>query len=73
MHTYVVRVYRAHPEDVGSASGIIEDVESGQKESFHSIYELQAILAHSIGKVLHGLPNLAPQESNIRSNVAIVG
>ena len=32
MQTYIVRVYRARPEE-GSVSGVIEDIESGQKQS----------------------------------------
>jgi len=49
MQTYVVHVYRRSPVDEDSISGILEDIESGQKEPFHSINELQTMLAHSIG------------------------
>jgi hypothetical protein len=56
MQNYIMCVYRARPEDIGSVSGIIEDIESGQKESFHSINELQTMLAHSIGKGQFGFP-----------------
>ena len=41
MQTYIVRVYRARPEE-GSVSGIIEDIESGQKQSFNSFIDLQS-------------------------------
>ncbi len=73
MQTYIVRVYRAHLEDMGSISGMIEDIEFGQKESFHSINELQTVLAHSIGKGQLGFPNLVTQELNTHNNFAVVG
>ena len=73
MHTYIVRVYRARPEDTESASGIIEDVESGLKASFHGINELQTMLAHSIGKGQLGLPDLVTQESGTHDKVAMAG
>jgi len=50
MQTYIVRVYRALPANDGSVSGIIEDTESGQKESFHGLDGLRSLLAHSIMK-----------------------
>jgi hypothetical protein len=70
MQSYIVRVYRAHPEDMDSVSGIIEDIESGQKESFHSINELQTMLAHFIGKGQLGFPDLVTQELNTHDNAA---
>lgn len=73
MQTYIVRVYRAHPEDMGSVSGVIEDIESGEKESFHSINELQTMLAHSIEKDQLGFPNLTTQELNAHDNIAVIG
>ena len=48
MRTYVVRVYRRHPESERPVSGIVEDIESGQKEIFQSFGELQSLLIHSI-------------------------
>ena len=50
MQNYLVRVYRAHPDDEGSVSGVIEDIESGIQESFHDINELQSLLTRSIMK-----------------------
>ncbi len=73
MQTYIVRVYRARPEDMGSVSGVIEDIESGQKESFQSINELQTKLAHSIGKGQLGFPDLVTQELITHGNVALAG
>jgi hypothetical protein len=73
MQNYIVRVYRAHPEDMGSISGVIEDIESGQKETFHSINELQVMLAHSIGKGQPGFPHSVTQELITHDNVAVVG
>jgi hypothetical protein len=70
MHTYIVRVYRARPEDEGSVSGIIEDVESGQKLFFNSISNLQSKLADSIGKDQLELPDLEIQESQPLDHVA---
>jgi hypothetical protein len=73
METYIVRVYRARPEDMGSVSGVIEDIESGEKESFHSINELETMLAHSIRKGQLGFSDLATQELNTHDNAAVAG
>ena len=73
MQTYIVRVYRAHPEDEGSVSGMIEDIESGLKQSFNSLIDLQSKLAHSIGKGQLGFPDLVPQELDTHENVAVIG
>jgi hypothetical protein len=70
MQTYIVRVYRARPEDEGSVSGIIEDIESGQKQSFNSLIDLQSKLAHSIGKGQLELSDMAIKESQPLENVA---
>ena len=70
MQTYIVRVYRAHPEDEGSVSGMIEDIESGLKQSFNSFIDLQSKLAHSIGKGQLEFPDLAIQESPPLEHVA---
>jgi hypothetical protein len=70
MQTYIVRVYRARPEDEGSVSGIIEDIESGQKKSFNSLIDLQSKLAHSIGKGQLELSDMAIKESQPLENVA---
>lgn len=70
MQTYIVRVYRARPEDMGSVSGFIEDIESGEKESFHSINELETMLALSIRRGQLGFPDLVTQELHTHENVA---
>ena len=70
MHTYIVRVYRARPEDKGSVSGVIEAIESGQKQSFNSLIDLQSKLAHSIGKGQLELSDLATLESEPLEHVA---
>ena len=62
MQTYIVRVYRARPEDEGSVSGVIEDIESGQKQNFNSLTNLQSMLAHTIGKGQIELPDLVIQK-----------
>lgn len=73
MQNYIVRVYRARPEDVESISGFIEEIESGEKETFHSMDELQAILAHSIGKGQLGFPDLVTPELTTHGNIALAG
>ena len=73
MQTYIVHVYRACPEDEGSVSGVIEDIESGQKQSFNSFIKLQSMLADSIGKGQLGFPDLVPQELDTHENVAVIG
>ena len=73
MQTYIVRVYRAHPADGGSVSGVIEGIESGQEESFHGIDELQSLLARSILEGQIEIPNIATQEESAYENVAVVG
>ena len=73
MQSYIVRVYRACPEDAGLVSGIIEDIESGLKESFHNLTELQTMLADFIGKGQLGLPIFVPQEESATYvNVAVI-
>lgn len=73
MQTYIVRVYRARPENAGSVSGIIEDIESGHKQSFHNHTELQTMLADSIGKGQLGFPDFVPQEEvDTHANVAVI-
>ena len=70
MQTYIVRVYRACPEEEGSVSGVIEDIESGQNQNFKSLIDLQSKLAHSIGKGQIELTDLAIQESPQLDDVA---
>lgn len=73
MQNYVLRVYRTHPTDAELVSGIIENIDSGQKESFHSLSELQSMLAHSISKGQLGFSNFVPQELDTHDNVAVIG
>jgi hypothetical protein len=73
MQTYIVRVYRARPEDEGAVSGIIEDIDSGRQEFFKSLIDLQSKLAHSIGKGQLEFPGLVPQELDTHDNVAVIG
>ena len=70
MQTYIVHVYRARPEDEGSVSGVIEDIESGHKQSFCSLIDLQSKLAHHIGEGQLELSDLAIQESPQLEHVA---
>jgi len=72
MQSYVVRVYRKNPDNLW-VSGTIEDIESGQKEFFHSFDDLQSTLAQSIEKGQLELPNLAPEELNTYDKVAAIG
>ena len=48
MRNYIVRVYRRYPEAEGLVAGVVEEIESGQKEAFSSFDDLQSLLAHSI-------------------------
>jgi hypothetical protein len=50
MQNYVLRLYRTHPTDAELESGIVESIDSGQEESFHSLTELQTLLVRSISK-----------------------
>lgn len=73
MQNYFVHICCAHPVDMGSVSGVIEDIESGQKKSFHSLNGLQAMPAHSIGKGRLEFPNLVSQALITHDNVAVAG
>ena len=73
MQAYIVHVYRAHPENSGSVSGIIEDIDSGQKESFRSFDELQTMLGDSIGKGQLGFQDFTPQDIDTYDKVAVIG
>ena len=73
MHTYIVCVYRARPEDKDSLTGVIEDIESGQKQSFSSIIDLQSKVTLSIGKGQSEFPDLVTQELDTLAPVALAG
>lgn len=65
MQKYVVSIYRAHSEDSALVSGIFEDTESGQIDTFQTLEDLQSLLAHSIEKDRFKLPNgLPPAEGS---------
>ena len=70
MKNYIVRVYRARLYDGGSVVGYVEDTESGQKEPFHSLIELQTLLAHSILRGQLELPYLTTRETISEENLA---
>jgi hypothetical protein len=72
MQNYIVRVYRASSGDLDSVSGLVEDIESGQKVSFHSFSELQALLAKSIGRGQLALSELAEPQVSYKDKIAIV-
>ena len=72
MQNYIVRVYRANPGDLDSVSGLIEDIESGQKESFHSFSELQTLLANSIGRGQLAFPDLTDPTVMYKDKIAEV-
>ena len=73
MQNYIVRVYRAHPGDAGSVSGILEDVESGRKATFRSLEELQTMLGDSVMRGQLGFSNLVPHELDTHEDVAVIG
>jgi hypothetical protein len=72
MQNYIVRVCRAHSSDLESVSGVIEDTESGEKESFHSLIELQTLLANFIGRGQLELTDLAVPERLTHENIAVI-
>jgi len=73
MQNYILRVYRTHPSDAESVSGIIENIDSGQKEPFHSLIELPSMLVHSVSMGQLGFPDLVPQELETHENFAVIG
>jgi hypothetical protein len=48
MKTYVVHVYRRHPDDAESITGILEDIENEEKVLFHTFNEFKSLMEHSI-------------------------
>jgi len=71
MQTYIVRVYRAHPENEGSVAGVIEDIESGQKKYFNSFTNLQSMLADTIGKGQLELTEMVSEDLTTLDPVAV--
>ena len=72
MKNYIVRVYRTYPGDLDSVSGIVEEIESGQKDPFRGFNELQLLLARSIGKGQFEFPELADAEKAPREINAVI-
>ena len=73
MQTYIVRVHRAPPGTIGLVSGILEDIESGEKHAFRNFNELQTMLGHSIAKGQLGFPDFTLQELDTLDKVAVIG
>jgi len=71
MHNYVVRVYRASSVGADSISGVLEDIQSGQKDSFHNFNELQALLSDSIRVRQFELSYNSPPEENPGSAITV--
>ena len=69
MQTCILRVYRVHPADV-SVSGMLEDVESGQKKHVNNLIDLITVLAKTIGK---GQLELADEATKQSTPVAMAG
>ena len=64
MKNYLVRVNRASSVGADSISGVLEDIQSGQKDSFHNFNEHQALLSDSIQIVQLELSyNSSPEEN----------
>lgn len=61
MESYILRVYRTNPAD-GSVSGMVEDVESGQKRYFKNFNDLIAVLAKTVGTGQLQLSELSPPD-----------
>ena len=62
MRNFVVRVYRSYPEDKSLLSGVVEDIESGQKVVFHNFDDLQSLLACSNEDGLFARTDVLPPE-----------
>ena len=73
MHTYIVHVHRARPGFIGPVSGILEDIESGRKVTFHSFDELQTLLGDSIAEGQLGFPDFTPLETDEYDKVVGIG
>jgi len=56
-----------------SVSGIVEDVESGQRINFHGFTDLLTVLEKYIGQGQLELPELTPEELTSLDPVAMAG
>ena len=72
MQNFVLRIYRTHSTDSDSVSGILENIETGQEQSFQSLSQLQSMLAQSIEAGPQGFPKLVPNESDIRGDTRVI-
>ena len=63
---HVLKMKDRYPE-------LLKGIESGQKEFFKSLIDLQSKLAHSIEKGQLGFPDLVPHELDTHENVAVIG
>jgi hypothetical protein len=72
MQTYILRVYRTQPGDM-SVSGIVEDIESGQKKNFHGFTDLLTVLEKYIGEGQLELSELRHEELTSLDPVALAG
>ena len=72
MQNFVLRIYRTHSTDSDSVSGILENIETGQEQSFQSLSQLQSMLAQSIEAGPQGFPKLVPSESDIRGDTTVI-
>lgn len=51
MDNYIIRIYRRDEEDLRKVAGIVEQVGTEEKRSFHNLDELWAILGYPRSKV----------------------
>ena len=73
MQSYVVCVHRARPNPIGPVSGIVEDIESGERHAFRNFNEFRTMLGHSIAKGQQELPDVTPSELDTHDKVAVIG
>ena len=52
MDSYIIRVYRRHPEDPTAIEATVEVVEAGRSLPFRCAHELWAILLESQSKIV---------------------
>lgn len=72
MQTFVLRIYRKHPTDSDSVSGMLENIETGQEQPFQSLSQLQSMLARSIETGTPGFPDLVSSQSGIPGNIPVI-
>jgi hypothetical protein len=72
MQAFVLRIYRKHPTDSDSVSGMLENIETGQEQPFQSLSQLQSMLARSIETGTPGFPDLVHSQSGIPGNIPVI-